>query len=297
MNPDVAARAHGIDHRSVPTRDDVGRDALTVQRLRADIISHDSVPSAPSVLLEIFRLIDDDGDIHRLFGAIERDTGLTARILRTANGSFFGQSRTVATVERAVLVLGVALVRSLAVSAAVFEAVGDRLPAAQVDLVWHHALETAVAARALADRTGLGDRNEAFTAGLLHDTGHLLLARRFRDFYRTLPASGDVVVEVAERAGLGVDHATAGGWLFDAWQLPPAIVAAVAQHHAIEPAAGLPTLVAAANLVTRYPDGSVLAADAADPHGVAARAVAAACNLTAESWVEVAAGPRGGVRA
>ena len=268
-----------------------------MQRLRADIISHDSVPSTPSVLLEIFRLIDDDGDIHRLFGAIERDTGLTARILRTANGSFFGQSRTVATVERAVLVLGVALVRSLAVSAAVFEAVGDRLPAPRS--ISSGITRWRPQSQPARSRTGRGSATETRRSPPDCCTTPDICC--WRAAFGTSTARCRRAATSSSRSrsapGLGVDHATAGGWLFDAWQLPPAIVAAVAQHHAIEPAAGLPTLVAAANLVTRYPDGSVLAADAADPHGVAARAVAAACNLTAESWVEVAAGPRGGVRA
>ena len=307
MNPDVAARVHGVEGPPVPTTavedppvpttaGDASGDALALQRLRADIISHDSVPSAPIVLLEIFRVIDDDGDLHRLFTAIERDGGLTARILRMANSSFFGQSRTVGTVERAVLVLGVAMVRSLAVSAAVFEAVGNGLPAVQVDLIWRHSLATGMAARALAARTGIGDHDEAFTAGLLHETGRMLLARRFPEFYRALPPAGTMLVEVEERAVLGVDHAIVGGWLFDSWQLPRAIVDAVAQHHASAPSPGLPTSVAAANLLTRYPDGSVLLADATDPHAAAARAAAAACSLTPESWAEVAAGPRGGAR-
>jgi putative nucleotidyltransferase with HDIG domain len=193
-----------------------------------------------------------------------------------------------------VTVLGVAMVRSLAVSAAVFQAVGDELPAAEVDAVWRHSLETAVVARVLAARAGFAERDDAFTAGLLHDAGRLLLWRRFPDFYRTPPAG--TALEQAERDTIGVDHATAGGWLFEAWQLPPALVAAVAQHHAGAPSHGLPATVAAANLMVHHPDGAVLLADPPDSHGATARAAAACCGLTCESWAEIAAGTGGATR-
>lgn len=296
MNPDVAARVHGPDDPPAPLVAGVAAaDPLMVQRLRADIIGHDTVPSAPAVLLEILSLLEgEDGELHRLSAAIERDAGLTARILRTANSSFFGQARTVGSVERATLVLGMAMVRSIAVSVAVFEAMGDRLSTVAVDLLWRHSLATGMAARVLAVRTGLGDRDEAFTAGLLHDSGRMLLARRFPDFYRGLPANDAVPLDVAERSALGVDHATAGGWLFDAWQLPPAIVAAVAQHHAAAPPAGLPMLVATANAVVRYPDPAILLADASDARCTMARSAMAACSLTPETWVELAASLAGG---
>lgn len=294
MNPDVAARAHGAEPIAPPIPGTDGDEARVLQRLRAEIIGHGTVPSAPTVLFEILRVLEDDeGDLHRLFATIERDPGLTGRILRTANGAFFGQSRTVATVQHAVTVLGVAMVRGLAVSAAVFQSVGHDLPPAAVDAVWRHSLATGVAGRLLAGKTRLADRDDAFTAGLLHDAGRLVLWRRFPDFYRGCAGAPD---DVAERATLGVDHATAGGWLFDAWKLPEALTAAVARHHAAEPGAGLASVVAVANLVVHDPEASVLGAADDDPRGATARAVAAACGLSAEGWADLAAAANGDVR-
>jgi len=295
VNPDVAARAHGAEPIAPPIPGTDGADARVLQRLRADIIGHGSVPSAPTVLFEILRVLEDDeGDLHRLFATIERDPGLTGRILRTANGAFFGQSRNVTTVQHAVTVLGVAMVRGLAVSAAVFQTVGHELPATEVDAVWRHSLATGVAARLLAGKTRLADRDDAFTAGLLHDAGRLVLWRRFPEFYRSCEATSDVAA--AERATLGVDHATAGGWLFDAWKLPGALTDAVAGHHAAEPGAGLSSVVALANLVVHDPEASALAAAPEDPRGAVARSVAAACGLSAEGWADLAAAANGDVR-
>jgi putative nucleotidyltransferase with HDIG domain len=281
-------------HATEPARPPRGSDHAPaehddLQRLRADIIGHDTVPSAPAVLLEILSLLEeDDVETRRLGDAIARDGGLTARILRVANSSFFAQARTVSTVERAMFVLGVAMVRSFAVSAAVFDAIGDTLSAAATDALWHHSLAVALVARRLAARDQLGDPDQAFTAALLHDAGCMLLARRFRDFYARSGDHEKIALDVAERAALGVDHATAGGWLFEAWRLPPAIVAAVAGHHNAQ-ASGLGALVAAADAIVCFPDPAALLADASQPRAAAVRAAMETCRLTPESWAALAA--------
>lgn len=296
LHLDAAAMAQGNREPVAPQSGPaITADPLALQRLRADIIGHDTVPSAPAILFEILQILaDEDAGLRGLFEAVERDPGLTAKVLRTANSTFFGQARTVDTVERAVLVLGCAMVRSIAVSAAVFDRVGERLPASVVDRIWHHSLATATTARLLATRTKLGDRDDAFTAGLLHEAGRLLLMRRYPALYADPEA--DAGIETAERAQIGVDHGVVGGWLFEAWNLPPAIVQAVAQHHAEHPAPGLPTLIFTANLMTRHPDGALLLAEASDLHAAAARNAAEAFGLTREAWSELASGPPGNPR-
>ena len=296
LHSDAAAMAQGTREPLAPhDASVVGTDAAALQRLRADIIGHDTVPSAPAIMFEILHILDDENaGLRDLFGAIERDPGLTAKVLKTANSSFFGQARTVDTVDRAVTVLGVAMVRSLAISVAVFDTVGGGLSAAAVDQIWHHSLATATTARLLATRTKMGDRDDAFTAGLLHDSGRLLLMRRFPALYAG--AGADQGIESVERAEIGVDHGVVGGWLFEAWNLPPAIVQAVALHHAEHPAPGLPTLIFTANLMTRHPDGALLLAEASEVHAAAARDAAESCGLTREAWSELAGGPQGGSR-
>jgi putative nucleotidyltransferase with HDIG domain len=294
VHPDAAARADG---RREPAPPDVAiaarHDPRALQLLRADVIGHGTVPSAPEVLLEILQLLEDDaGDMRRLFGAVERDPGLTAKVLRTANGSFFGQSRTVDSIERATLVLGVAMVRSLAISAAVFDRVGSALPGPFVDRIWRHSLATATVARALASRVA-ADRDAAFTAGLLHDAGMMLLLRRHPDLYRGRDV--DAPTEDLERAAVGVDHGVVAGWLFDAWRLPAVLVEAIAQHHADVPSQGLGAVVWAASVIAHDPDAALLAGGDA-PRADAARAAAAAFGLTADSWTAIAAGPRRGGR-
>jgi HD-like signal output (HDOD) protein len=89
----------------------------------------------------------------------------------------------------------------------------------------------AAAARMLAERTNHDDAS-AFTAGLLHDVGKLVLGLRLGDTYWELleEAVEDGGAGEAERAALSCDHARVGGWLLQLWGMPPDLVEAVALH-------------------------------------------------------------------
>src|SRR5439155_18823609 len=112
--------------------------------------------------------------------------------------------------------------------------------------------------KALATRLRVGDPDEAFTAGLLHDVGRLLLAMRFReDYWRAVGGAAETdAVERLETQHLAVDHAEVGGWILEAWNLPPAIVEGVAQHHAETPRPGLAGLLAIADRLVAWTDAT-----------------------------------------
>lgn len=262
-----------------------GLQASASRRVRSEILPRDSLPSAPQFLPRILALTELDADVADLVALIERDPGLTARILRTANSPFFGQARSVTSVRRAMVVLGVAMVRNLALGLVVWDAAAGRIPADRVARLWDHSLSVALAAQELAARSRMCDSADAFTAGLLHDAGRLVLARRFPSVY--LPLLLEVAPESrapdVEHALLEVDHAEVGGWLFDAWRMPLPIVEAVAQHHDETTAPGLATLVAVANALVNHVDPHA----APDPGQEPALARAAAAGISLDLWREV----------
>jgi HD-like signal output (HDOD) protein len=110
---------------------------------------------------------------------------------------------------------------------------GQALPASlNLGQLQRHALGVAGIARLLAaDKPWAED---AFLAGLLHDVGYLLLGRQFGDkMQRALDAAAaGMPLAEAERAHIGVDHATAGAYLLGLWGLPYEVVEAVAHHEA-----------------------------------------------------------------
>jgi putative nucleotidyltransferase with HDIG domain len=221
-------------------------DEQAVQQFRAEVIARKNLPTIPTVLTKILQLVDSESSNGReLITIIERDQALTGKMLRLANSAFFGQSRRVATIPRAVVLLGFSTVRNLALGVKVWDALGSGIAKNRLEELWLHAVAVAAATKAIAARLRAGDPDEGFTAALLHDVGRLVLAMRFRDdYWRAVGGAAESEpVAAMEAASLGIDHAEVGGWILEAWSLPPAIVEAVRLHHADEPRPGLPLLL------------------------------------------------------
>src|SRR5262245_16720514 len=232
-------------------------DEQAVQQFRAEVMARKNLPTIPTVLAKILQLVDaETASGKELIAVIERDQALTGKLLRLANSAFFGQTRRVATIPRAVVLLGFSTVRNLALSVKVWETLGAGVARSRLEELWEHSVAVAIATKALATRLRAGDPDEAFTAGLLHDVGRLLLAMRFRDeYWRAVGSAGEAdAVARLEAEQLGVDHAEVGGWILEAWRLPPALVELVVHHHAEAPRPGPGGLLAMADRLVAWTD-------------------------------------------
>jgi putative nucleotidyltransferase with HDIG domain len=238
----------------------------------------DALPSAPHVVSRLVSLTDADADTRDLLAAIDRDPALTARILRTANSPFFAQTRNVTSVTRAVVVLGLPMIRNLTLGLTVWDATTSHLSPQQARTLWEHSLAVAHGAQDLATRTRVCAGGDAFTAGLLHDVGKMVLAKQFPDAYRPLltQAAMTPLLPESERAAVGHDHAEIGALLFERWRLPKILVDAVAHHHDAQLTPGVAGLVAAVNTLLGCGEGD----------REAAFARAATAGITEELWRE-----------
>lgn len=206
---------------------------LSLDEVLADVRQ---LPSLPAVVVELIQALENDAtSIDQIAEAIARDQSLVARALRVANSPFYGIQHKVASIHDAIVVLGFRAVGSLVTAASV---TGYFTPPPQVPFnltqFWRHGIGTALCARALARLVKL-DAETAFTAGLLHDIGVMLLLTTRPGHYADVLAHRDAedchLVE-AEREVLGFDHAAAGAALASRWSFPREIVDAVALHHA-----------------------------------------------------------------
>jgi putative nucleotidyltransferase with HDIG domain len=154
---------------------------------------------------------------------IELDQGLSSRVLRVANSTFYGLSREVGSIRDAVTVLGFDTVRSLVVSAGFTHA----FPAIENDLFdrhayWMRSIRVATYTEALAQSLGRG-RKLTFTSGLFHDVGQLVLSicipQKFAEVLAQHQSSGASLYEV-EREVLGFDHAEIGAEMAKRWNFP-----------------------------------------------------------------------------
>lgn len=193
------------------------------------------VPSLSSVVLEVLASFDNkDVEIAGLVHKLGQDQGLTSSVLRVANSPFFGLSGKVGSVGEAVVVLGFHNLRSLVAAAGIVSHFPP-FKASEFDrqAFWSHSLGVAACAQVLAKALGL-DQALAFTAGLLHDVGKLVLDAYFHEDFKAVMAHGraeDMALTEAELAVLGVGHAQVGFELARRWQFPVAIQLAIRDHH------------------------------------------------------------------
>jgi putative nucleotidyltransferase with HDIG domain len=230
------------------------------ERLRRSLLEK-GLPAAPEVLPTLLDTLVGDPDIRGVVRIVERDEGVAARVLSLANSPFFGARRQVTSLSQAVTLIGFTNLRDVAMGFCLWQRFSGSGAAFRLHRrrLWVHAATVAAAARYLAGLTKQ-DASLAFSAGLLHDIGKLVLGFRLEDRYWSVledAARHGQSVAAIEREVFTCDHATVGAWLLQKWQLPTALVDAVGLHHDELDgtlAVDLPSIVATANKLVNATD-------------------------------------------
>jgi putative nucleotidyltransferase with HDIG domain len=248
------------------------------------------LPSIPTVVIDLLNSMNqDDVQIDTLAKKIGQDQALTARTLRLANSSFYGLARQVTTIQSTIAILGFKTVRSLATSAFLMRSFAASPKSNfRVTHFWRHAIAAAVCAREIASRLNVNP-DHAYTAGLIHDIGRLVLVTQFQPNYEAAMAyraKHDCSLFEAELEVLGIDHAAVGHALSQHWRFPEAMQQAVACHHVsnsleLQP---LSLVVMAANAVAH---GLDLSLDDDDLVPAVASGLWQKLGLDEATWIEV----------
>jgi len=196
------------------------------------------LPVVPRIYMELTQELRKDDCAPNALGAIiARDMGLTAGILKLANSPFFGLSRRIESPQQAVSLLGVNILKGLVIYESVFKTLDpSHYPDFDVERLWMHSLDQARCCKAVAKAEGKRgqDLDNAFSAGLLHDIGKIVLAEGCPEEYvrvvRKSQSENRPLVE-SETALLGITHAEVGAYLLGLWAFPEPVVIAIAQHH------------------------------------------------------------------
>jgi putative nucleotidyltransferase with HDIG domain len=228
-----------------------------------------ALPPFPAVALQLMRLLDDsEAPIEKIVGLLRVDPALSAEILRVSNSALYGFSRRIDHVSHAVVVLGSAVIKRLALTAALGRFSRDFMRVRGMRVCWDHSVACALVAEELAQAMDQ-PKDRAYTAGLLHDIGRLALLASYPVEYNNLFAaareSGFDELE-RERELFNIDHCAAGAWLARDWQLPDDFVEAISQHHHSEAIdSSLVSIVTAAHRVANRIGFSVHEARPAKP--------------------------------
>ena len=214
------------------------RNMIASRGLRSLVGGIKSLPSLPSLYLDITReLRSPDPDLDDLIEKIQMDPAIVAKVLQLVNSGFFALPERIGDVAEAVRLLGIEMLQSLVLLTGVFsqfEQEGGIF--LSVHSFWRHSLAVARLAQAVVRFLPNGEaiRQEAFTAGLLHDIGDLILGvHRHREHVQAnqVATNEKLPRHRVERQLLGASHAEIGAYMLNLWGLPNTIVEAVAFHH------------------------------------------------------------------
>jgi putative nucleotidyltransferase with HDIG domain len=190
----------------------------------------------PQIALKIIRTLQaEDYDMKEVASQIQQDQVISARVINICNSAFVGAKKEINSINHALVVLGSQLVLQLVLSSAMesFYMSSNRGYSMSRGGVYHHAVTAAIVSEHIAGRTGKSEPAIAYTGGLLHDIGKVLLdqfvGQSTPHFYRKLYSDGDALLDV-EKSILGIDHAEAGAHLAELWSFPPSLKDVVAHH-------------------------------------------------------------------
>ncbi|MGD8926223.1 MAG: HDOD domain-containing protein [Thioalkalispiraceae bacterium] len=213
-----------------------------------DIISQvDDLVSLPGVFLRINEMIESQESTAAEIGAVlSQDPGLTARLLRIANSPFYGLSKEVDSVSRAITIIGTQRLRDLVLATCAVEAF-DGIPNELItmDDFWGHSLYCGLISKQLGELAGLRESDSLFIAGLLHDIGRLIMFRELPVesldvLLRELDQLTEPDMSETEAEIIGFDHAQLGGAVIAHWHLPAIFVEPISLHHQPEKATEFP---------------------------------------------------------
>lgn len=200
----------------------------------------DRIPALPDVVTRILSMVgSEQASATGLENLIKRDMVIAGRLLKLVNSPFYGLKQPVASISQAVTIIGFASLKSLVIAASASNLmVVDLAPLGFApEGLWRNGISTAVLARAVALRTGVGkdEAEEYFLGGLMRDVGMLvigaLMAKHQVKLRRDPEAQGDLIVR--ERALIGFDHAWVGSQIAEKWRLPANLAMVIGKHHRI----------------------------------------------------------------
>ncbi len=202
-----------------------------------EVFGNCELPSFPTTVMELLGMLrDTDTKLSDVGTHIERDPGLSVKVLRTVNSAAFGLTSTVNHVGHAASLLGrsrlEAIVLSVAVKGAIPSGGGSAFNQNQF---WETAAKRACLARTLAKHMHPATEFESFTAGLLQDMGIPLLAMQKKNEYLKIYSAWQSdplsTLEELEHDALGYDHTEVGAIVAETWGLPQYLIDGISGHH------------------------------------------------------------------
>ncbi|MEW5694605.1 HDOD domain-containing protein [Pseudomonas synxantha] len=194
------------------------------------------MPPQPQIMVDLqMEQYMPDPDLEVIARLIAQDPGLSGALLKIVNSSYYGLSNKIASIQRAVNLLGsrsvINLINALSIKG---EMSDDTI--VTLNRFWDTAQDVAMTCLTLAKRTGTQAVDEAYALGLFHDCGVPLMLKRFPNYMAVLEqayasAGPERRVVDTENNAFNTNHAVVGYYTAKSWRLPEHVTDAIANHH------------------------------------------------------------------
>lgn len=195
------------------------------------------IATLPEVTVKIIRIVENPRSTARdLHDVIRVDPALSSRLLKVVNSAFYGLPGQIASVDRAIVLLGLSAVKNIAIASSMTHLFnGGRAIEGFSGLeLWRHSVGVAVACRLLTAAQGRPTVEESFLAGLIHDLG-LLVERQVypKEMAQiiTRHRAEQADFSALEQEVIGADHAAFGMALATKWRFPRTLCTTIGYHH------------------------------------------------------------------
>ncbi len=214
------------------------REKLRACPLRHKLHSVNALPPLPRLYSDVMREVHSaDPSVARVGAGIAKDVAMSAKLLQVVNSAGVGLRNEVTSVTQAAALLGLQRISAMVLAVEVFNLVGGKpMPKGfSPESLWEHSLTVAEYAKRITrmQTDDVRAAEAAFTSGLLHDLGLILVVIHMPDQFNealTLAKKKNLCLLEAELDTLGATHAEVGGYLLELWGLQDAIVEAITFH-------------------------------------------------------------------
>ena len=182
------------------------------------------------------KLTSSECSLEAVAKAVSQDQAMSLKMLKLANSPVYMRGDRVDTVHKALMRIGVSSIRQAVMNIGVVErfsapAFGELLSTGQF---WEHSIACGLIATQLAEARGEQDADTAFTCGLLHDLGRVVLAEVLGERYSGVietARSVEAPLEQVESRMLLLNHADVMDRLLTGWKFSKHLIDPIMHHH------------------------------------------------------------------
>jgi len=196
-----------------------------------------TLPTLPVVINNIILTArSEKTSANDLANFIMNDQAISARVLKIANSAYYGMTKKIDSISRAIVLIGFSEIISLALGTGVFSALSQKGKDIRIDMagLWKHSIGVEFAAKKVVNKTGVIINESTSLIGLLHDIGKIIFSVYFPEEYAEVlekTVNSQAPLYKTEKEILGLDHAEMAYLLMKQWNFPANIIQPVRYHH------------------------------------------------------------------